>query len=497
MIRGGITLLSLKMLQSTLSGAVLLQGSLEQTIAAIHYDSRLVTPGSIFVCISGLTTDGHLFAQESVNKGAVALIVERPVDVPPGITVIKVPDTRRALAQLAAGFYGNPSRKFRLIGVTGTNGKTSTTVLLESIFKQWGRKTGLLGTIANRIGSEVLPSTHTTPESLELQKLFYSMAEAGTDYVMMEVSSHALSLKRVEEAEFDVGIFTNLTRDHLDFHRGLEEYREAKVQLFRLLGQETNDRLKYGMVNADDPNSNYFQQAAQVPVLTYGIEKPCDYRAVDIEITPKRASFRLKGKPPVRLQLNVTGRFSIYNALAAVGTALEEGVPLEVVQEALVKLPGVPGRFELVDAGQEFTVVVDYAHTPDGLENVLATAREISKGRVITVFGCGGDRDRSKRPLMGAAVARYSDYAIVTSDNPRTEEPEAIIQDIEPGLASAGGCYEVVLDRKEAIFKALDLAAPGDLVLIAGKGHEDYQIIGRKKYPFDDRKVVREYFGRE
>lgn len=487
---------SLKTLMGMLTGAELLSGKPEQLIADIKYDSRSISPGSLFVCIPGLTTDGHLFATEAINKGAVALVVQRPIDVPDHVPQIKVPDTRKALAQLAAGFYDHPSRKFNLIGVTGTNGKTSTTILLEAIFKHWGKRTALLGTIANRIGQEVLPATHTTPESLELQKLFSTMAKAHTDYVMMEVSSHALSLNRVEETEFDVVIFTNLTRDHLDFHGNLEDYLAAKVELFRQLGPGIKNRPKYGLVNGDDPYAHHFQQAAKVPVFTYGIKNPGDYQAIDLEITPKGASFCLKDKPPVRLQLNMTGRFSIYNALAAVATAMEEGVPLEIIQEALAQLPGVPGRFELVDVDQEFTVVVDYAHTPDGLENVLQTAREISTGRVITVFGCGGDRDRTKRPLMGEVVARYSDLAVVTSDNPRTEEPEAIINDILPGLAGAEGRYQVVVDRKAGIHRALEMARPGDLVLIAGKGHEDYQIIGKKKYPFDDRKVVKEYFGR-
>lgn len=485
-------MVSLQTLASVLANSAVLTGGLDQRVSSIHYDSRQVTPGSLFVCIPGLQTDGHLFSGEAVAKGAVALVVERPVEVPAGVTVIKVPDTRVALAKLAACFYGYPSRRFNLIGVTGTNGKTSTTILLDAIFRRWGKKTGLLGTIANRIGDEVMPTSHTTPESLELQKLFKLMADAHTDYVMMEVSSHALSLNRVVDAEFDIGVFTNLTRDHLDFHRDFADYREAKGKLFSLLPAGGKSRPKYGLVNLDDPNSNYFMEISPVPVLTYSLVQPSDYQAVDIEITAKGASFCLKGRPADRIQLNQTGRFSIYNGLAAVAVAMEEGVPLDIIQAALAEFPGVPGRFELVDAGQDFTVVVDYAHTPDGLENVLKTAREICPGRIITVFGCGGDRDRTKRPLMGNVVGRLSDYAVVTSDNPRTEEPEAIITDIEPGLVEAGGKYEVLVDRKAAIQRALALANAGDLVLIAGKGHEDYQIIGTKKYPFDDKKVVLE-----
>ncbi|HHW06612.1 MAG TPA: UDP-N-acetylmuramoyl-L-alanyl-D-glutamate--2,6-diaminopimelate ligase [Clostridia bacterium] len=485
-------MISLQTLIQALPDRVVLAGGLDRSIAGIQYDSRQVQPGSLFVCVPGFKTDGHLYAADAVAKGAVALVVERPVTVPDGVTVIQVPDARLALAGLAACFYGYPSRRFHLIGVTGTNGKTSTTILLDAVFRRWGRKTGLLGTISNRVGGEVIPASHTTPESLDLQKLFKLMADAQTDYVMMEVSSHALSLHRVAAAEFDVGVFTNLTRDHLDFHRDFQEYREAKGKLFTLLSGGAKAGRKYGVVNKDDPNSEYFMKTSPVPVLTYSLTQPSDYQATDIVITAKGASFRLKGKDFPPFTLNLTGRFSVYNGLAAVAVALEEGVPVDIIREALAELPGVPGRFERVDAGQDFTVVVDYAHTPDGLENVLRTAREVCSGRIITVFGCGGDRDRTKRPLMGHVSGRLSDYTIVTSDNPRTEDPEAIIAEIVPGVKEAGGKYEIVVERKAAIQKALTLAGAGDLVLVAGKGHEDYQIIGTKKYPFDDRKVVRE-----
>ncbi|HHY60960.1 MAG TPA: UDP-N-acetylmuramoyl-L-alanyl-D-glutamate--2,6-diaminopimelate ligase [Clostridia bacterium] len=487
-------MISLQTLTEALETKAILTGGLDSDITGVQYDSRQVEPGNVFVCIPGFKTDGHLYAGDAVARGAAALVVERPVEVPSGVTVVQVPDARAALAKLAASFYGHPSRRFRLIGVTGTNGKTSTTILLEAIFRRWGKKTGLVGTIANRIGEKVLPASHTTPEAVDLQKLFQLMAEAGTDYVIMEVSSHALSLHRVAETEFDVAVFTNLTRDHLDFHRDFDDYREAKGKLFAALAGGTKGEQKYGVVNRDDPHGSYFLQISPVPVLTYSLTEPSDYRAADIKITAKGASFRLQGRDFPPFTLNLTGRFSVYNALAAVTVALAEGVPVEVVREALASLPGVPGRFELVDAGQDFTVVVDYAHTPDGLENVLKTAREVCRGRIITVFGCGGDRDRTKRPLMGHVSGRLSDYTIVTSDNPRTEDPEAIIAEIVPGVQEAGGKYEIIVERKAAIHKALTLARPGDLVLIAGKGHEDYQIIGTKKYPFDDRRIVREFF---
>lgn len=474
--------------------AELLSGSFEEIITDLQYDSRQVKEGSLFVCIPGLKSDGHLFAKEAIEKGAKALVVEHQLDLPQGTTIIKVPNTRKALAALAAHYFDYPSQKLNLIGVTGTNGKTSTTNLLEAIFKEWGKKTGLIGTIANRIGQKVIPTTHTTPESLELQRLFKTMVEDGVEYVMMEVSSHALSLGRVDGVEFDVAIFTNLTRDHLDFHRDFESYGEAKGILFSQLGSGAKKRFKYALINADDPYSTYFESLAQkVPVYTYSILESSDFQATDVEIHPKGANFRLKNMPRLQLGLNLTGRFSVYNALAAIGVANKEGVPPEVIASALKKLPGVPGRFETVEGGQGFTIVVDYAHTPDGLENVLKTAKEICQEKIITVFGCGGDRDQSKRPLMGEVAGGLSSYTILTSDNPRTEDPDAIIQEIIPGLEKAGGNFEIMPNRKKAIERSLKIAKRGDLVLIAGKGHEDYQIVGDKKYPFDDKETVRTF----
>ncbi|MFA5536574.1 MAG: UDP-N-acetylmuramoyl-L-alanyl-D-glutamate--2,6-diaminopimelate ligase [Bacillota bacterium] len=478
-------------IRSFLPHAKLLSGSWETTVVDLQFDSRQVNEGSLFVCISGALSDGHYFASEAVKRKAKALVVEHPIEAFNGVTVVEVPDTRKALALLAAYYFDYPSRKFSLIGITGTNGKTSTTNLLEAIFLEWGKKTALTGTIVNRIGSRVLPATHTTPESLNLQRLFKTMVEDKVDYVMMEVSSHALVLNRVEEAEFDVAVFTNLTRDHLDFHGDFDSYKKAKGKLFSQLGTGVKKRFKYAIVNNDDGQSAYFKSLSPVPVFTYSIDKPSDFQAVDLQITAEGASFRLKNMPNFHIKLNLTGRFSIYNALAAIAVAFKEEVPMETIALALKQLPGVPGRFEALQEGRDYTIIVDYAHTPDGLENVLKTAREICKEKIITVFGCGGDRDRSKRPLMGEVSGSLSNYTILTSDNPRTEDPDLIIDEIKVGLLRAGGSFEIVRNRKKAIERAISLANAGDLVLIAGKGHEDYQIIGDKKYPFDDREVVR------
>lgn len=484
---------SLKEINKILPEARLLSGSLDGMVSDLQFDSRQVKNGSLFVCISGFKSDGHLFAKEAVEKGAKALVVERPINLPYEVTMVLVPDTRKALALLAAHYFNYPSQKFNLIGITGTNGKTSITNLMEAIFREWGKKTGLIGTIVNRVDQKILPTTHTTPESLELQRLFKTMVEDGVDYVMMEVSSHALSLGRVQGTEFDVAVFTNLTRDHLDFHGDLENYKKAKGILFRQLGIGGKMRLKYAVINADDPYSAYFKEISMVPVFTYGIDAPSDFQAVNMELHAKGAAFRIKNMAELLIRLNLAGRFNIYNSLAAIGVAIKEGVPFEIIASALEKLQGVPGRFETVEEGQDYTIIVDYAHTPDGLENVLKTAREVCQKRVITVFGCGGDRDRSKRPLMGEVAGRLSDYTILTSDNPRTEEPDAIIQEIIPGLEKAGGRFEILSNRKDAIENALRFAKPGDLVMIAGKGHENYQIIGNKKYPFDDKEVARAF----
>ncbi|GAW28796.1 MULTISPECIES: UDP-N-acetylmuramoyl-L-alanyl-D-glutamate--2,6-diaminopimelate ligase [unclassified Carboxydocella] len=476
-------------------------GSLAVEIKGIAHDSRRVEPGFLFVAIPGFRVDGHAFIPQALAAGAVAVVGEKkPADWPENVTWIEVPDSRRALAPLAARFYGYPASKLTLIGVTGTNGKTTTTHLVEAILRQAGHKVGLMGTIYNRLGEEILPAENTTPLPLELQANLKHMVERGASHVVMEVSSHGLDLGRVDECYFAVGIFTNLTQDHLDYHGTLENYRAAKALLFK------KERCRIAVINLDDAQGDYFRQLAEregLEVWTYGRQKGAMVRALHPRITASGVSFQVvtpRGEAEIQLQL--TGDFNVYNALAALGAGLALGYELDLIKQALAAVPGVAGRFEKVEAGQPFTVIVDYAHTPDGLDNVCRTARQLvpaGQGRLITVFGCGGDRDRGKRPKMGAIAARYSDYVIITSDNPRTEDAAAILDEIEPGVREAGGNvpYEKIVDRRAGIRRALELAQPGDLVLIAGKGHETYQIIGQQVLPFDDRQVVREEWQRK
>ncbi len=459
------------------------QGDLEVPVRGIAYDSRRVEQGYVFVAIEGFQTDGHLFIDEAVARGAAALVTQKPVAAPPPAALVQVPNTRLALALLSARFYGYPGRRLRLVGVTGTNGKTTTTYLLRAVFQAAGSRVGLIGTIANWIGERKAPVQHTTPESLDLQKLLAEMVLAGVDTVVMEVSSHALALHRVAGCSFDTAVFTNITQDHLDFHQDMHDYLEAKKILFTMAEQ-------YAVINNDDPAALELRRAARAKVITYGIKQKADVVAAGIKVHRKGASYRARtpwGEVPVNLKL--TGCFNVYNSLAALAAGGARGLPLAAVAKALEGVPGVPGRFELVDRGQDFTVVVDYAHTPDGLENILKTARELTRGRLITVFGCGGDRDRTKRPLMGEIAARCSDLPVITSDNPRTEDPLRIIADIEEGAKRVRRPdeYVVLPDRRQAIAHAIKTASPGDVVIIAGKGHEDYQIVGTEKFPFDDR----------
>jgi UDP-N-acetylmuramoyl-L-alanyl-D-glutamate--2,6-diaminopimelate ligase len=470
---------------------VTVQGTLERSVSGIYYDSRQVEKDGVFVCISGFKTDGHKYVFQAVEKGATVIVAEKDIALSSDITVLKVPDTRLALALLANAYYDYPSRKFRLIGVTGTNGKTSVTYLIRAILKKAGQKVGLLGTIANLIDEQKIPSEHTTPESSDLQHLFSKMREQKVDSAVMEVSSHALELKRVAGSEYDVAVFTNLTQDHLDFHPSLEAYLEAKAKLFKHLGPGWKNKSKYAVLNWDDPSSKLIASQTKVPIVTYGVKEGATYRAEDIELHLTGTSFVIKCPAGAySLHLNLAGEFNVYNALAAFAVGMEEGIESHLILEALEEMKGVPGRFEQVDCGQDFAVIVDYAHTPDGLENLLKTARAVTKGKVITVFGCGGDRDKAKRPIMGRVASSMSDYCIVTSDNPRTEEPRSIIKDIEGGLVSKS--YEIIVDRRDAIARAVECAQKGDMVVIAGKGHEDYQIIGNKIIPFDDRKVARD-----
>ncbi len=484
-------------LADLLPAALMLRGDAEALtihgdaeIRGIAYDSRRVAPGDLFACLSGGQVHGHAFIPQALTAGAAALLVEDAAVVPAGVPAVVAPDVREALAWIAAAFYGHPADHLTVVGVTGTNGKTTVTALLRQILLAAGHPTGLIGTMAYRIGDAVIPAPHTTPQAPELQALLARMVGAELTHAVMEVSSHALCLHRVTGVRFHLAAFTNLTQDHLDFHHTLDAYRDAKVQLFSDPRYQPADRPMVSVLNADDPQAEYFAARALGPVRRFGLTAG-DYQAVDVCLRPDGGTFTLRhpgGDTPVTLQL--VGAFNVSNALAALALALELGVAPEVAAAALATIPPLDGRFQRVPgsgAGKP-TVVVDYAHTPDGLEKVLSTAHEIAPGRVVTVFGCGGDRDPGKRPLMAQTAARWSRTLIVTSDNPRTEDPARIIADILAGLTPADRARAQVLpDRRTAIQAAIREAASDDLVVLAGKGHEDYQIFGTDKIHFDDR----------
>ncbi|MFA8437591.1 UDP-N-acetylmuramoyl-L-alanyl-D-glutamate--2,6-diaminopimelate ligase [Pueribacillus sp. YX66] len=459
------------------------------TIHSIEMDSRKVTQGSLFICMQGFTVDGHDFAKEAVQNGAVALIVERPVNV--DVPTIQVKDSQRAMAILADVFYQSPTNKLHLIGITGTNGKTTTTYLIDKIFEDAGRKTGRIGTINTKINGVEHEVANTTPESLALQKMFYEMVLGGTGTAIMEVSSHALHLGRVRGCDFDIALFTNLSQDHLDYHETMDAYKQAKGILFSQLGNTySKNRKKYAILNHDDPASAYYRTITAAEVITYGIEKDANISAQQITLSSNGTSFMLCtpfGNEKITMKL--MGMFSVYNALAACAACLVSGLSLAEIKSSLEQVEGVPGRFELIDEGQDFTVLVDYAHTPDSLLNVLKTIKEFANKKVFVVVGCGGDRDKLKRPLMGKISVQHADEAIFTSDNPRSEDPNDIIRDMTRHLQ---GNFKTIVDRKAAIEYAIEQAEPGDVILIAGKGHETEQIIGKQIYPFDDRAVARE-----
>ncbi|MCM3182882.1 UDP-N-acetylmuramoyl-L-alanyl-D-glutamate--2,6-diaminopimelate ligase [Priestia megaterium] len=458
-------------------------------ITSIEMDSREVKPGALFICIDGYTVDGHSFAQMAVEKGAVAILAEKPVDVE--VPVVRVKSTKRAMAVLADAFYNQPTQKMHLIGVTGTNGKTTITHLIEHIFKSQHKKTGLIGTIEIRIGDTSYDVKNTTPESLTLQKTFHQMVEENVEVAMMEVSSHALDLGRVHGCDFDVAVFSNLTQDHLDYHHTMEDYRRAKGLLFAQLGNAYNhNRPKFAVLNADDAATEEYIKNTAATVITYGIDRDSDIRATNIQITNSGTTFDLTTPTEtVPVEMKLIGKFSVYNVLAATASCLVSGIPLSVIVEEIKVLEGVSGRFEVVDAEQDFTVIVDYAHTPDSLENVLKTVKEFAKRNIYVIVGCGGDRDRTKRPIMARIAAEYSTQAILTSDNPRSEDPLAILKDMEEGLDTDN--YVTIADRAEAIRYAVEAAHADDVIVIAGKGHETYQIIGKKVFDFDDREVAR------
>lgn len=471
-------------------------GNTDRAIKEIAHDSRKVTAGTLFVCVAGATVDGHDYIAQAVSSGATAILTEKSVAAPEGITVIKVRDVKLAVQVIAPYFYDYPAQKMRLIGITGTNGKTTTSYLIRAILREAGFKVGLIGTIQIMVEEDALPIHNTTPDVIDLQGVLSEMAARGIKYVIMEVSSHALAQNRVAGCEFDVAVFTNATQDHLDYHKTFDHYIASKARLFTSLGAMSAVKPnKMAIINADDETGKLMQRCSQCTVCTYAIDADADLKAVGIEVKAAGAKFTVNGAfGSIVLNLKITGIFNVYNVMGAVGAALAENISPAVVQAALEKCAGVQGRFELVDEGQSFSVIVDYAHTPDGLENILKTARQIADNRLITVFGCGGDRDRTKRSVMGRIAAELSDVVIATSDNPRSEDPEGILKEVEAGVIEAIGnkAHEKITDRKTAIARAIALAAAGDIVIIAGKGHETYQILANQTIHFDDREVARE-----
>ena len=478
-------------------------GDLPAAIEGISYDSRKVTPGGIFVAVPGLKQDGRRYVPEALARGAAAVVVEGADPLPGGTTArILVPSAREALALIAAAYFGHPSRALTLVGITGTNGKTTTSFLVEALFRAAGHKTGLIGTIQYRVGDEVQDAGQTTPEAVELQSLLARMRGAGVTAVAMEVSSHALALHRVDGTEFDVAVFTNLTQDHLDFHGTMEEYRRAKSRLFALLAAAGKER-RPAVINADDPAGASMVDGLGLGTLRFAMRAPADIMPREVE--SGMGGIRMEVETPagpVAVHSPLVGEHNVMNLLGAVGVGLALGMAPGAIGPALGTVRSVPGRFERVEAGQPFLVAVDYAHTPDALARTLATARKLltGQGRLAVVFGCGGDRDRGKRPLMGEIAVRLADRVWVTSDNPRTERPEAILDEIAAGIARARAGLDrhvTIPDRKAAIRAALGWARAGDVVVIAGKGHETYQIVGSEVLPFDDREIARRVLGSE
>jgi UDP-N-acetylmuramoyl-L-alanyl-D-glutamate--2,6-diaminopimelate ligase len=461
-------------------------------VRSLTHDSRQVGRGDVFVALKGLKTAGTNFAADAIARGAVAVVADEPPAQSAGVPWVVVNDARQAMARLADEFYGHPSQSMRVVGITGTNGKTTTAYLLRAVFEAAGIKTGLLGTVTYLVGDREVAASRTTPESPDVQRMFRMMVDSGCGACVMEVSSHALALRRVDETKFAAGVFTNLTRDHLDYHGDMESYFAAKRRLFEMLPGGAP-----GVINLDDPRGEQLRPAATRPV-TYAINKPAD-------VTPGPLSFSWKGlefdvktpQGPVHVKSRLVGRPNVSNILATVATATALDVPRTAVEQGLANLEGVPGRFQVVsDSRDPITVVVDYAHTDDALKNLLETARPLAQRRVITLFGCGGDRDRTKRPLMGAVAARLSDVVVITSDNPRSEDPVRIIEEIKRGVQTPSDPdatrFFTIVDRKEAIQLAIKTAEPGDLVLLAGKGHEKTQVIGSRELPFDEVAIARE-----
>jgi len=472
----------------------LMQGSLDKEINQVVNDHRKVMPGDVFVAIRGFTVDGHEYISGAIERGATVIVAEQPVEADDAVTVLEVDDTRQALALLAANYYGRPTEKMSVIGVTGTNGKTSITYFLKSIYDRAGRSIGIIGTIGTLIGDELRKNKNTTPESLTLQQIFAEMADAGILNCVMEVSSHALSLDRVAHSRFETAIFTNLTPDHLELHRSMEEYYAAKARLFAMAE-------KHNIINADDPyGQRLIQEAAsyRARLITYGIDQPAVVSASNIEYTADGTTYTVHtpaGSLPITVHL--PGKIYVYNSLAAIAAAYAAGISLQDIQAGIAAVRGIRGRLEVVYKTDDYKVVVDFAHTEDSLEKALTTLKPYTKGRVILVFGvyaARGELGLSKRRGMGKVAARLADLSIVTSDNPKEQDPKAIIADVAAAMEEEGGHYEAIVDRAEAIRRAVEVCQPGDCILIAGKGHETTQIIGKEEIPFHEAELVREIF---
>ena len=465
----------------------ILRGSIDINIVGVENDSRRVSRDNMFIAIEGFTVDGHDFIDQVVGNGANCVVVQRDIQIEKeGVTLIKVEDTIEALARFSSRFYGEPSKKLDLIGITGTNGKTSITYLIKNIFEADGKKTGIIGTMGSVIDDELIDNKNTTPESLIIQKYLRKMVDVGTGSCIMEVSSHSLDMKRVAYMDFQVAIFTNLTEDHLDYHLTMENYFNSKLKLF-------NMAQKYNIINIDDPYGKKVidEMENNIPIITYGIDRNCDIYATDIVYHTKGVDFILNSpKGSIPINLNLLGKFSVYNALAAISCGIIYDIDLSVIKKGIESVKGIKGRFEIVPIDKDYSVIIDFAHTPDGLEKVLTTIDQFAEGRKVVVFGAGGNRDKAKRPIMGETVAKHADLCIVTSDNPRFENPDKIIEDVIVGVERAKGNYVAITDRKEAIKYAILNARHKDTILLAGKGHETYTIIKDEVIPFDEKQIV-------
>lgn len=463
---------------------VKVSGETNKEIKKIEYDSKKVTEGDVFVAIKGYEDNGNNYINEAISNGAVAVVTDEEVEKQENITYVEVEDSRIALAIMAATYYGNPARKLKIIGITGTKGKTTTAYMVRDIMLAAGKKIGMIGTVCNTYGNVIEESLRTSPESLDLHAVFARMVEAGMEYVVMEVSSHALELNRVYGLKFIVGVFTNLSEDHLDFHENMENYLNAKAKLFAMSD--------FSIINGDDIFAPRLLKMIEGKVATFGLDNAVDLTATDVRVNPSYVEFKMYvNKALETIRINIPGRFTVYNALAAVGVCSLFGAQMDAIIGALGQLR-VPGRNEVVDINKTFTVLIDYAHTPSSLEAILTSAKRYTKGRVICVFGCGGNRDKEKRAVMGEIAGRLADFTVITSDNPRNEKPEDIIADIESGMRQTRGLFKSIENRRQAIKFAMRIAWKSDVVIIAGKGHETYQEVGKnKKLPFDDREVVK------